>query len=183
MCSRAISRGATYTEARDQTVLHRAARKWHLYEPDVLNLFYVYGCLVCMSVYVPLVCLVPQRPEESVEFPKTGLQKVVSGSVRAGNQTSGREASALNHLRVRGSLFPDFRVEFYRWVLTCTKEPIYLSFKKFFFYLNFFVFLCMIVLHTCTSLCIPHVYLVSMEFERGHQIPWNWSYRQLWVTM
>lgn len=30
---------------------------------------------------------------------------------------------------------------------------------------------------TCTCVCITHMCLVLKEIIRGHQIPWNWSYR------
>lgn len=30
---------------------------------------------------------------------------------------------------------------------------------------------------TCTCVCITHMCLVLKEITRGHQIPWNWSYR------
>lgn len=35
----------------------------------------------------------------------------------------------------------------------------------------------------CTHVCISHACLVSVELRREHQIPWNCTYRWLWVTM
>jgi hypothetical protein len=29
----------------------------------------------------------------------------------------------------------------------------------------------------CIYILLPHVCLVSRETNRGHQIPWDWSYR------
>lgn len=46
----------------------------------------------------------------------------------------------------------------------------------------FYYFICMVVLPEC-MFCVPHVCLVSTENRRGCQIPWKWSYRQLWGTM
>jgi hypothetical protein len=31
--------------------------------------------------------------------------------------------------------------------------------------------------------CATFVFLVPMEAGRGCPVPWNWSYRQLWVPM
>jgi hypothetical protein len=31
--------------------------------------------------------------------------------------------------------------------------------------------------------CVPHPFLVPKEYRRGYQMPWNWSYKQLWATM
>lgn len=45
-------------------------------------------------------------------------------------------------------------------------------------YIIFFVYGCFV--HTCL---VPHVYQVSTEASRGHQMPQNWSYTQLRATM
>ena len=38
----------------------------------------------------------------------------------------------------------------------------------------------MCVVFACVCICAPHRCLVPTR--RGHRIPWNWSYRQLWAT-
>lgn len=44
-----------------------------------------------------------------------------------------------------------------------------------------YVYECMGLLSACMpTLC---VWLVSREAWRGHQIPWDWSYRQLWAIV
>lgn len=45
-------------------------------------------------------------------------------------------------------------------------------------------FMCTSVLPECLSVCVPHTWLVLMEFRGGgeHQIPWNWNYECLWAT-
>lgn len=38
-----------------------------------------------MYIYAPLECLVPQRPEEDIGFPGTGVTMVLSHHAGAGN--------------------------------------------------------------------------------------------------
>ena len=43
-----------------------------------------------------------------------------------------------------------------------------------------YVYVCLYVC-MCVYVCVC-VYLVPLEARRGCQIPWNWSFSQLWVT-
>lgn len=53
------------------------------------------------------------------------------------------------------------------------------SFSSGIFLLRFWVCECCV----CVYVCTPLVCLESVEPRRGQQIPWNWSYRWLWVAM
>lgn len=64
------------------------------------------------------------------------------------------------------------------WAQPVLIFPLYV-----FFFLGlptyFYIYKCF----ACMSVCVLHVFLVSMEVRRGYQIPWNWNYRILWTTM
>lgn len=52
---------------------------------------------------------------------------------------------------------------------------------KIIFNLDFFYSMCIIVLVSCLSM--HYICAVPIESRRGHQIPWEWSYRWLLATM
>lgn len=52
---------------------------------------------------------------------------------------------------------------------------------RYFCFLRLIYFLC-VWAYACICLCIPHIFLVTLEATLGHWVPWNWSSGQFWAT-
>ena len=66
---------------------------------------------------------------------------------------------------------------------TILKNPHNLTILFFSFQKNYFIFIFIEMFILLSWLFIYHIHALSAETKRGHCMPWNWNYRQLWASM